>query len=249
MTSDGDKYADYVLYMNTAVVEGDRRADVNPESDRRLRSPSAATSRSISIRPTASRPARWTSSASPSTKSATRSASSRASISSTIYGGPNGPGYGALGYDLNDTSIFSALDMFRYSNDPTISDRAVRIELRSARSSYFSIDGGATALFGNTFSTGTLQWRRQPGFALEGRRGRRMPAARSSASWTRPSAIAQMGDVTGARPRRLRRDGLEPERRCACRQRRAIIRRPRRSSRSVSAARVHLMRLSRRAGR
>lgn len=63
------------------------------------------------------------------------------------YSFPNGPGKGALGYDLNDTSVFSALDMFRYSADG-------QIDLTVGGTKYFSIDGGATALFGNTFSTG-----------------------------------------------------------------------------------------------
>ena len=64
-----------------------------------------------------------------------------------VFGGPNGPNAGQLGYDLNDTSIFSSLDLFRYSA-PGVIDLTVGTE------SYFSIDGGVTALFGNTFSTG-----------------------------------------------------------------------------------------------
>lgn len=63
------------------------------------------------------------------------------------YGGPNGPGANTLGYDLNDTSIFSALDMFRYSAPGTL-------DFRTGGSKYFSIDGGSTALFGNSLSTG-----------------------------------------------------------------------------------------------
>jgi hypothetical protein len=62
------------------------------------------------------------------------------------YGKPNGPGY-PLGYDLNSTSIFSALDMFRYSAAGTL-------DFRTGGTKYFSLDGGASALFGNTFSTG-----------------------------------------------------------------------------------------------
>lgn len=65
------------------------------------------------------------------------------------YSFPNGPGKG-LGYDLNDTSVFSALDMFRYSAPG-------QIDLTVGGTKYFSIDGGATALFGNTFSTGRYQ--------------------------------------------------------------------------------------------
>lgn len=65
------------------------------------------------------------------------------------YSYPNGPGKG-LGYDLNDTSVFSALDMFRYSAPGLI-------DLTVGGTKYFSIDGGATALMGNTFSTGANQ--------------------------------------------------------------------------------------------
>jgi hypothetical protein len=61
------------------------------------------------------------------------------------YGKPNGPG--ALTYDLNSTSIFSALDMFRYSAPGTL-------DFRTGGTKYFSINGGASAMFGNTLSTG-----------------------------------------------------------------------------------------------
>ena len=65
-----------------------------------------------------------------------------------VYGvTPTGLDVAALGYDLNDTSIFSALDMFRYSAPG-------ELDFRTGGTPYFSIDGGATALFGNTFSTG-----------------------------------------------------------------------------------------------
>ena len=64
-----------------------------------------------------------------------------------VYGGPNGPNAGTLGYDLNNTSIFSALDMFRYSAPGTL-------DFRTGGTRYFSLDGGNTAVFGNTFSTG-----------------------------------------------------------------------------------------------
>lgn len=72
------------------------------------------------------------------------------------YGYPNGAG-GSLGYDLNDTSVFSALDMFRYSNDPA--DNAPGAgptrDLTVGTASYFSIDGGLTQVGGNSlFSTG-----------------------------------------------------------------------------------------------
>lgn len=64
-----------------------------------------------------------------------------------VYSFPSGPNKGTLGYDLNDTSIFSALDMFRYSAPGML-------DYRPGGTPYFSIDGGATALFGNTYSTG-----------------------------------------------------------------------------------------------
>jgi hypothetical protein len=72
------------------------------------------------------------------------------------YGNPNGPDSGTLGYSLNDTSIFSALDMFRYSKDPTnlVIGTKPMLDLSVGTESYFSIDGGETALFGNNFSTG-----------------------------------------------------------------------------------------------
>ncbi|RYE81059.1 MAG: PEP-CTERM sorting domain-containing protein, partial [Hyphomicrobiales bacterium] len=77
-----------------------------------------------------------------------------------VYGrGPGtSPNEDTLGYSLNDTSIYSALDMFRYSADPTglVPGGAAR-DLSAGTvtgAKFFSIDGGATALFGNTFSTG-----------------------------------------------------------------------------------------------
>ena len=75
-----------------------------------------------------------------------------------IYGvGPgNSPNEGTLGYSLNDTSIYSALDMFRYSSDPAnvTPDKGAALDLAVGGTKYFSIDGGKTALFGNTMSTG-----------------------------------------------------------------------------------------------
>jgi len=72
------------------------------------------------------------------------------------YGRPNGPGRQSLGYDLNDTSIYTALDMFRYSNDPynKAPGNGPVLDLAVGNPAYFSIDGGQTALFGNLFSTG-----------------------------------------------------------------------------------------------
>lgn len=72
------------------------------------------------------------------------------------YSASNGPGRNALGYSVNDTSIYSALDMFRYSTDPNnIAPGAGNVlDLSTGGTKFFSIDGGQTALFGNTFSTG-----------------------------------------------------------------------------------------------
>jgi hypothetical protein len=74
-----------------------------------------------------------------------------------VYGYPNGPGAGTLGYDLNDTSIFSALDMFRFSNDPNdlAPGSGPTRDLTVGTASYFSIDGGLTQVGGDSrFSTG-----------------------------------------------------------------------------------------------
>lgn len=73
-----------------------------------------------------------------------------------IYGIGKGPSAGTLNYSLNDTSIYSALDMFRYSTDPTNLLLGVdkTLDLSVGGEKYFSVDGGKTALFGNTFSTG-----------------------------------------------------------------------------------------------
>ena len=78
-----------------------------------------------------------------------------------IYGLGNtsNPNAGTLGYSLNNTSIYSALDMFRYSADPTNVAPGTNpsLDLSAGTVSgakYFSIDGGKTALFGNTFSQG-----------------------------------------------------------------------------------------------
>lgn len=90
------------------------------------------------------------------------------------YGYPDGPGAGALGYSLNDTSIFSALDMFRYSSDAfnVAPGDGPSLDLSAGGTpTYFSIDGGATALFGNTMSTGAYNgdgrqashWKDTPG--------------------------------------------------------------------------------------
>ena len=90
------------------------------------------------------------------------------------------PNEGALGYSLNDTSIYSALDMFRYGGDPTnlVPGTGAVLDLSAGDlggQKYFSIDGGATALFGNTFSRGRFNsvdgqqashWKDAPGCAI-----------------------------------------------------------------------------------
>jgi hypothetical protein len=68
------------------------------------------------------------------------------------------PGGGSDGYDYNDTEIYSALDLFRYSDDPTdvVAGDGAILDVSVGTASYFSIDGGETALYDNGFSTGTL---------------------------------------------------------------------------------------------
>ncbi len=73
-----------------------------------------------------------------------------------IYSYPDGPGAGRFGSSLQETGIFSPLDMFRYSKDPTnlVSGTKAVLDLSVGTESYFSIDGGQTALSDNFFSTG-----------------------------------------------------------------------------------------------
>jgi len=75
------------------------------------------------------------------------------------FGAPKGPGK-ADGNTLNfnQYALFSALDMFRYSSDPTdvAPGKGPALDLAVGGTKYFSIDGGATALYGNTFSTGSF---------------------------------------------------------------------------------------------
>ncbi len=72
------------------------------------------------------------------------------------YGLPNGPESGSVGYSINDTAIYSALDLFRYSKDPSnlVAGTKPILDMSVGTDSYFSIDGGKTALYDNTFSTG-----------------------------------------------------------------------------------------------
>jgi hypothetical protein len=61
-------------------------------------------------------------------------------------------------FNFNQTSIFSALDMFRYSNDPAnlVPGTNPVLDLSVGGTKYFSIDGGLTQFNGNSlFATGT----------------------------------------------------------------------------------------------
>jgi hypothetical protein len=70
------------------------------------------------------------------------------------FGAPNGPGMGY--YNINDYAVLSALDMFRYSNDPNHLAGGSALDETVGTDSFFSIDGGQTQLFGDSlFSTGT----------------------------------------------------------------------------------------------
>lgn len=60
-------------------------------------------------------------------------------------------------YNLNQYAVFSALDMFRYSQDPTnlVAGSGPVLDFAVGAPAYFSIDGGVTQLFGNSlFATG-----------------------------------------------------------------------------------------------
>lgn len=73
------------------------------------------------------------------------------------FGAPKGPGAGS-GVQLNDDyAVLSALDMFRYSNDPHhLGPGGAQLDETVGTASYFSTDGGDTALFGNSFATGAF---------------------------------------------------------------------------------------------
>lgn len=102
------------------------------------------------------------------------------------FSGPNGPAAGALGYDINDTSIFSALDMFRYSAPG-------QIDLRVGGTKYFSIDGGQTALLGNQMSTGSFN-----GDGRQASHWKDTPACQTGNGIMDPTfCFGQMGNVTG----------------------------------------------------
>lgn len=111
------------------------------------------------------------------------------------YGYPNGPDKGALGYSLNDTSIFTALDMFRYSNDPynLVRGKGNVLDLSVGTPSFFSVDGGKTALFGNTFSTGDYN-----GDGNQASHWKDAPGCRTGNGIMDPTfCYGQMGTVTG----------------------------------------------------
>lgn len=101
-----------------------------------------------------------------------------------IYGA-GGPGYG-IGYDLNDTSIFSALDMFRYSAPGVL-------DLQTGVDSYFSIDGGVTALMGGYMSTG-----RYTGDGQQASHWKEEPFCGVGLGIMDPTfCYGQMGEITG----------------------------------------------------
>ncbi|VXC84025.1 NF038122 family metalloprotease [Sphingomonas sp. 8AM] len=72
------------------------------------------------------------------------------------YSYPDGAEAGTLGSSVNEAAIYSALDMFRYSKDSAGLLRGSDgvLDLSVGTESYFSIDGGKTALFDNGFATG-----------------------------------------------------------------------------------------------
>ena len=65
---------------------------------------------------------------------------------------------GQFPYNMNTTSWFSALDMFRYSNDPTnlVAGTAPVLDLAVGSPAYFSINGGISQMgpLGSLFATG-----------------------------------------------------------------------------------------------
>lgn len=114
-----------------------------------------------------------------------------------VYGvGPgNSPNEGQLTYSLNDTSIYSALDMFRFSADPNniAPGTGPARDLAVGGTKYFSIDGGATALFGNTFSTG-----RYNGDGQQASHWKDTAGCQTGNGLLDPTfCLGQMGNVTG----------------------------------------------------
>ena len=110
------------------------------------------------------------------------------------YSGSKGPGRNSLGYSFNDTSIYSALDMFRFSDDPNNLNPSAgpTLDLSTGGVKYFSIDGGATALFGNTFSTGAYN-----GDGRQASHWKDTPACQVGNGIMDPTfCYGQMGDIT-----------------------------------------------------
>ena len=74
------------------------------------------------------------------------------------YGNPRGPGRSQVSrFNMNTTSWFSSLDLFRYSNDPTnlVTGTGAVLDEAVGSAAYFSIDGGAHQVFGSSlFATG-----------------------------------------------------------------------------------------------
>jgi hypothetical protein len=72
------------------------------------------------------------------------------------HGYPNGGDIGTPGYNLSETPTFNALDMFRYSADPSgVAGSDPVLDLAVGTASYLSVDGGKSEVFGDSlFSTG-----------------------------------------------------------------------------------------------
>lgn len=62
---------------------------------------------------------------------------------------PHGPGSATADGDFNDSARFNALDMFRYSAPGML-------DFRPGAETYFSLDGGRSALFGARFASGAF---------------------------------------------------------------------------------------------
>ncbi len=75
-----------------------------------------------------------------------------------FYGAPNGPvrDFGNT-LNFNEYALNTALDMFRYSTDPSgvAPGTGPALDLSVGTASYFSLDGGATAFKNNLFATGS----------------------------------------------------------------------------------------------
>jgi len=74
-----------------------------------------------------------------------------------FLGCPSGPGCSVFAdYPVNDDWWGYVGDLFRYSSDPTgVGPGGPQLDWAAGSPAYFSIDGGATAFQGGSFSTGT----------------------------------------------------------------------------------------------